>query len=528
MKRYFILNFLTLLLIVPRVNAETTKDELQQIRTIKLQGVTITEVEDVPAGNFTTRGGEKLTKLPAFLRVAFTSKPTPESNIRCEIWMPKKKWNGRFLGTGNGGGAGHINYSALQSGVKRGFATANTDMGTSPDAHEIIDYPERWADFGYRSTHEMTVVSKTIMQVYYKKSTYYSYFTGCSTGGQQALMEAQRYPMDYNGIIAGAPANNRTHLHTFFVWNLIATNHGGDIAVLSQKKMEFLSKLVMKNCVGKDGGAPGDNFLTDPSVCKFNPESLPKCSDGNVTDSCFARAQIKALIKIYAGPINPRTGERIYSPLPLGGTQLEKTLSHFYLFKWVYGKDFDYIKFDFDSDMGKVDSILGPILNANNPDLNQIKNRGGKILMYTGTADQIVPAPDAINYYERVIEAQGGLKETHDFFRFFLVPGMGHCGGGMGLNDFDQGLLLNPKQNSTNDILTAMIRWVEKGIAPDSLIATAFTCCDTINHVRFQRPIFPYPKFPNYIDGDPNSPSSFKGVVHDWGGTLAPAGKYLK
>ena len=527
MKHLFIMIILSLLSCVTAVRAQST-DNVKEIRGMNLPGVTITEIQDVPAGNFTVSDGKTIPNFPAILRVACTLKPTPESNIRIELWIPKDNWNGRFLGTGTGGGAGSINYGALVAGVLRGYATANTDMGTSPNAREAMGHPEKWADFGYRSTHEMTVVSKAILQKYFNKPARHSYFVGCSTGGQQALMEAQRYPDDYNGIIAGAPANNRTHLHAFFIWNLIATNQGSDIAILSQKKIEFLSKLLIENCKGKDGGAPGDDFLTDPRVCNFDPEILPKCSDGTETDSCFSSNEIAVLKKIYAGLTNPRTGERIYSPLPLGGTRLESTSPHFYPFNWVFGKDFGYTKFDFDRDMAKVDSILGPILNANNPNLDPMKNRGGKILMYTGTSDQLVPAPDAINYYERVIEAQGGLKQTQDFYRYFLVPGMGHCGGGPGLNDFGQNLSLNLKQDAEHDVLTAMVNWVEKGIAPDKIIATAFNCCDTVNKIRFQRPIYPYPKFPDYIGGDPNSPSSYKGIDHQRGAVLKPDKIYLK
>jgi len=528
LQKCLILVVLTMLLLVLNVSAQSTESVLQVIKAMNLKGVTITKVEKVLAGNYTQPDGKKITNLPAFIRVAFTSRPTTQSNIRCEVWMPIENWNGRFLGTGNGGGAGWISYGPLQSGLRRGFATANTDMGTSPGVDQIVDYPERWADFGYRATHEMTVISKAILQVYYKKHAKYSYFVGCSTGGQQALMEAQRFPDDYNGIIAGAPANNRTHLHASFVWDLKANNTGHDKAIISQKKMELFSSLVLKNCAGKDGGAPGDNFLTDPMVCPFDIETLRKCPDGISTDSCFSTEEITALKKIYAGATNPRTGERIYSPLPLGGTRLDSNSPHFYFFKWVFGKEFDYTKFDFDRDMEKTDSMLAPILNANNPNLKQMKKHGGKILMYTGTADQLVPAPDAINYYERVIEAQGGLKQTQDFFRFFLVPGMSHCGGGPGLNDFGQGLSVNSNPDSEHDILTALQNWVEKGNAPDKFIATTFNCCDSINKIRLQRPIYPYPLLPNYIGGNQNDPNNYRGIHHNKYEIKKPSEKYLK
>jgi feruloyl esterase len=183
----------------------------QAISRMKIDGVTITSAFPVDSGTFTPPGATSaIVNLPPFCRVAATLRPTPDSNIKIELWMPEKDWNGRFLGTGNGGGAGKISYRSLALGMRRGFATANTDMGTSPEANAVVGHPERWADFGYRSTHQMTVVSKQILQAYYNKPQSHAYFVGCSTGGGQGLMEAQRFPSDYNGIIAGAPANNRT------------------------------------------------------------------------------------------------------------------------------------------------------------------------------------------------------------------------------------------------------------------------------------------------------------------------------
>ena len=513
MKKYFIV--LVVLVGFARLNVQAADDVLNKIRGINLPGVTITAVEEVPAGNFTTPDGKKRTNLPAFIRVAFTSKPTSQSNIRIELWMPKDTWNERFLGTGTGGGAGYISYDALIGGITQGFATAYTDMGTSPGADKIIDYPERWADFGYRATHMMTVLSKAILNVYYERPAKYSYFEGCSTGGEQALMEAQRYPDDYNGIVVGAPANNRTHLHTLFVHILNVINPDHQKAVISQSKMELLSRLLVQKYGIKSGGAPGDDFLTDPRLCHFDAESLPVCTDESNNDSCFSAAEIAVLKKLYEGPVNPRTGNRIYAPLPLGGTRIVSVLPHIYMFKWVFGKDFDYAKFDFDHDMQKMDSILGPVLNANNPDLSAMKKRGGKILMFTGTTDQLVPAPDAINYYERVIKAQGGLKQTQSFFRFYLIPGMAHCGGGPGITEFGHKL-------------NTMMDWVEKGIAPDKIVVTALNCCDTINRIRFNRPIYPYPKFPDYLGGDPNLPSSYTGKNHPRGAVLKPDELYLK
>lgn len=528
MKQLLGVSFLFLLLWIPGAKGKTMDDAINEIKSINLPGVTIIDVQDVPAGNFTIPGKKTITNLPSFIRVAFISKPTQESNIHIELWLPKENWNGRFLGTGNGGGAGSIVYGALCSGLLRGFATANTDMGTSPGAFKIAGQLEKITDFGYRSTHEMTTASKAILELFYKKPAHHAYFFGCSTGGHQALMEAQRYPGDYNGIVVGAPGNNRTHLHASFVWNLQAVNPVNGGTPISQKKMAFLAKLLIGNSNGKDGGAPDDNFLTDPRRCKFDPKILPQCPDGIHTDSCFSAAEVATLKKLFDGPVNPRTGERIYTGLPLGGTYLEKPTGAMFILNWAFGDKFDYTKFDFDHDMVKLDSILAPLVNANDPNLEEIKKLGGKILMYSGTFDQLVPFQDALNYYERVIKKQQGLKNTTDFFRYFLIPGMSHCSGGPGLTDFGQQLSLNVPLDREHDLMTAMIDWVENKIPPDKIIASTFNCCDSINKFRLQRPVFPYPKLPDYRGGEAKNPESFKSKDHIRGGVQTPAQIYLK
>lgn len=497
----------------------------QKLNLLSLSGLTITDIQFVAQGTYTpVATGKELVGLPAFCRIAATLRPTDRSEIKIEIWMPQIGWNGRLLGTGNGGGGGSILYASLAGGIKKGYVTVNTDMGTSRGgANGAVDNPEVWADFGYRATHFMTVASKAILKTFYGKVQHHAYFVGCSTGGQQALMEAQRFPEDYDGIIAGAPANNRTHLHTGFLLNYKLTNMGKN-ALFSKAELEFISSKITSAYALKSGGAPGDNFLTDPRLLKVNFNLLFKCREGS-KDTCLTDEQIKALKEIYAGPVNPITGERIYASPPVGSESVSGGLvyqqearnasSLFYQFKWVFGKDFDYKKFDFDRDQSKVDSILAPMLNANNPDLKSYQKNGGKIIMYTGTADPLVPFQDALNYYERVVVQQGSLKQTQSFFRYFLIPGMGHCGGGPGLSGFK------------NDILTDLVSWVEHGTPPDKLVADAANCC-VVNGPRMQRPVFPYPKFPKYVGGDVNAVSSYIGVSHKRNGVVKPAAKYLK
>ncbi len=495
-------------------------DAVRAIEALKLPGVTVTVAEDIPAGDFTPPGGQPIKNLPAFVRVAAVSRPTPKSYIRIEIWLPKERWNERFAGTGNGGGAGSIRYGSLASGIRNGFAVANTDMGTSPHVDSLLNSPERWDDFGHRATHEMTVVAKAVIEKYYRKSPRYSYFVGCSTGGEQALMSAQRYPDDYDGILAGAPANNRTHLHSLFLWNYKAANEAD--CFFTKEQVQSITNAVLAANVGKDGGYPGDRFLTDPRMATFNPDVL---------DTCLTKKELDVLKKMYVGPVNSATGEIIYAPVPFGseagGSGLfsqQRSTVHHYPFRWVWGLDFDYRKFDFAADMNKVDAVLGHALNANDPNLETVRTSGRKILMYTGTCDPLVPFQDALNYYERVVEAQGSLKRTQTFFRYFLVPGMDHCGGGPGPNEFGDGISDLSKSAESN-IFVALVKWVEEGKAPDKIIATAF---DERGGVRMRRPIFPYPKFPHYTRGDPALPSSYQGVEHERGVVSVAAPKYLK
>jgi feruloyl esterase len=480
--------------------------------------------ERVTSGTFQTPAGKAMTNLPPFCRVTVLSAPAADSNIRIELWLPETGWNGRLLGTGNGGSAGAISYGGLGVGIGRHFATVNTDMGTSPDGDGVVEHPDRWVDFGYRATHEMTVVAKALVAAYYGGPAGHAYFVGCSTGGQQALAEAQRYPEDYNGIIAGAPANNRTHLHSEFLWNFQALHEAGEKSQLAKDHVELLHSAVLKACVGKDGGAPGDKFLTDPRACRFDPETLPRCAAADAKDAaagCFTAEQIAAVKKTYAGATNPKTGERIYEALPLGTPDLGPGGGQFYPFHWAFGMKWNPMTFDFDKDEDAFDSKLGGMLNANDPDLSAFQRRGGKLIMYSGTADAIVPFPDAMDYYERVVSFnqahlapdKDALAATQKFFSYYLVPGMAHCGGGPGVVNFGQWF-----SDKENDLLFALELWTELGKA-----VGAREGLNSGSH----RPVCAYPALPNYTGGDPAQPASFRCVDHPRGGISAPAERYL-
>lgn len=508
------------------ISGVSSSSNTEQVSCDSLTGTTVAggkviSAAAIPAGNYTPFGETTaITDLPAFCRTTVLMRPSLDSNVSVEIWMPRQDWNGRYLATGNGGGAGSIAYvTGLVEGLKRGFAVANTDLGTSPNASQQNDHPERWADFGYRANHEMTVAGKTLISAYYKAAPRSSYFSGCSTGGQQALSIAQRYPQDYNGIIAGSAANNRTHVHTAFLTNSKALTASG--TQMSQSQLDLVTSKVLAACVGKDGGAPTDNFLTDPRQCNFDPETLPKCS-GTSDNSCLTTPQLTALKTFWKGPINPRTGERIFAGNPFGtegsifGTsflsQPAAVASQLYMFNWALGDKWNYATFDSDQDMDAVDARLAPILNANDPDLTPFKNAGGKVMMYSGVADAGVPFAENLAYYERVVQAQGGdLASTQSFFRYYLIPGMGHCSsstGGNGPGDFGQAYSSIVPKNQENDIVLKMVDWVESQKAPDSFIATKYADAKGTS-VALERPICTYPKIPKYQSGDATKAVNF-------------------
>lgn len=507
-----------------------------------LNGGTVTAAQLIAAGDYTPPNpapGEPspLTGLPEFCRVTATIQTSAESDVGVEVWLPKANWNGRFLGTGNGGPAGSITYyTGLREGLLRGFAVANTDLGTARDTTTREGHPEKWVDFGYRATREMTVAGKALVNAYYNSAPRYSYFQGCSTGGQEALTNAQRYPKDYDGIVVGAPANNRTHLHMAFIWHHNAFNAPG--AHLTPAKVKMVQSKSVAACVGKDGGSPTDTFLTDPRQCKFDPDTLPRCAAGD-GDDCLTEPQLSALKKAYAGPVNPRTGERIYGGLPFGAEAMlygpvEQGASfwpayQFYPFHWVFGKTFDYTAFDFDRDVDTVDDRLASIVNANNPDISAFKANGGKLIMFTGTQDPGAPYHDAIHYYERVVQAQGGdLAGTQSHFRYYLVPGMGHCSGldgGDGGTEFGQSYSAYVPTDPKGDMLLKMVDWVEKKNAPEEIIGTRFTAS---GQVATQRPMCVYPKLPVYQGGDATKASNFVCQDAPRGNVPAPAERYLK
>jgi len=481
----------------------------EDLAALQLPHTTITKAEVVTSGKFAPPVGKLLRGLPAFCRVAATLKPSPDSDIRVEIWMPQSGWNERFEGTGNGGFAGVINYNTLAEGLRGGYAVANTDMGmaTPPGATAsiFVNRPERWTDWGYRATHEMTLVAKQIVRAYYERDAKYSYFTGCSTGGEQALMESQRYPDDYDGIVGGAAANNRTGVHVSILWNF-AADQKTPASYLHAAALFALSQAVVNACDALDGVK--DGVISDPTKCQFDPAVL-QCK-GTSQQGCLTADQVQTAKEIYAGPKNPRTGESLYPGLPRGSEfgwdGLDRipgpaTIPPYApIFQWVFGPDWDWRQFDFDHQDTLFTQKLAGMVNATSPDIDTFRARGHKLLIYHGWADWLVAPGESINYYNAVVtraKAEPAAGPAIDqSVRLFMVPGMAHCSGGPGAIHFDA--------------LGPVVDWVEHGVAPDKIIASTLPPNEINSVPNPKRPLCPYPATAQYQGtGDTNDPSNF-------------------
>ncbi len=413
----------------------TLEARLASLRALQIDTATGVSIERDTSG---TRTVVKLTLHPA-----------KGSNINVEVWLPDaEKWNARFLGLGNGGAAGKINSGSLAGASAAGYAVATTDMGTAPNADSGIGNPEVWKDFGFRATHLMTVVGKQITRAYYGRAPELSYFSGGSTGGQQALQEAQRYPEDYDGIAAAVAAHCRTPLHTYFLWNdqilkKCPFTKSQDASVIASAN-EFMAAREIPAAAGK--------FVSDPRCTAQDIEAviaLARKKDATLTDEHAA-----ALRKLFDGPRHAVTGERIFNGIPLGSS-IEASHGHLYLFNWVFGKDRKLEDINFGADIDTYTAKLAPYLNAENADLSAFAKRGGKLIMTLGTADSVVPYHASIDYYERVAAHFGGIEKVHSFFRFYVVPGLAHGGG--------------PGINQAPNLLDTVRAWRETGTAPFGL-----------------------------------------------------------
>ena len=483
---------------------------------------TVTAATMITSGTLVTQTNITLTNLPPFCRVQGVSRPTADSNIYYEVWLPTA-WNGKFLSSGEGGYAGALNYTrrgldgGLDEIVRRGYATTSTDTGhVASDTWWAVGHPERAIDYLYRSKHLVTVAAKALIAAYYGRPASYSYFNSCSNGGRQALQEAQLFPDDYDGYVVGAPWNFQSHSNAGFVWNAQALSAAG--AAIPPEKLPAINAAVLAACDGTDGLQ--DGVIADPPSCSFDPSTL--ACGGAETSACLTPPQLDALRKIYAGPTNPRTGAKIFPGFAVGGENgwtglvtntTASGLGQGYFANLVFeDPTWDYRTFDFDGDMAFADLKVGALGNAIDTDLAPVAKRKAKIIQYHGWNDQTLQPAYSPEYYASVVDEMGGLKKTQKFYRLFMVPGMTHCYFGPGATSFGGvGQQIPPVRDAAHDIQTALESWVEHGVAPERLIATKYVDdAATTREVLLTRPLCAYPLVPGYTgSGDPNDQQNF-------------------
>ena len=486
----------------------------ERLIDLDLPDTTITHAESTAAVGFTPPGGSAALDAPAFCRVAGVIAPA----VNFEVWLPESGWNGKFQGIGNGGMAGAIYYDRMATALRRGYAAAATDTGHVSDgvfdATWAFGRPDLIEDFGHRGLHLTTVNAKAITEAHYGRPPDYSYYVGCSKGGQQGLMEAQRYPEDYDGLVAGNPAHDWTSFYAgAHLWYSLATLDDPE-SYIPAGKLPLLGDAVNAACDGLDGIE--DGVLDDPRACKFDPAEL-ECAAGQDPETCFTAKQVEAVRAIWSGATNA-AGERIYPGLVPGGEgtpggwdRWVSGAEPFTSLHWLAAEGFfrnlvfddlewDFRSFDYDEDLAFALEKVGAALDAVDPDLRPLRDRGGKLLVYHGWSDADISPLSSIEYYEDVVSVVGAgrghaaaLADTREFFRLFMAPGMGHCAGGPGPDRFDA--------------LTALEQWVEEGRAPERIVASRMRD----GEVDRTRPLCPYPEVARWTgEGSTDDAANFE------------------
>ncbi|MFI6948042.1 tannase/feruloyl esterase family alpha/beta hydrolase [Streptomyces sp. NPDC050422] len=428
--------------------------------------------------------------------------------IHFELRLPESGWQSNYLQVGCGGLCGNVNTgsAAASSGcvplTTGAFAVASSDEGHSQGGGLFSTDPTLRADFGYKSDHQLAQAAKAIIKKYYGQAAAHSYFDGCSQGGHQALTEAQRYPDDFDGIIAGAPANNFTALNTFsHAWTAQSVFLGGGPATLTTADLAPLHEAVLRGCAATDG------IIADPLGCTWDPATLT-CRAGQTStpaDFCLNTDQVATLHRIYSGPTD-KHGKLLYPGYQLRGSELNWAGVIVPAQATGTSGDVNFVKETlryqvFDSPQPTLTyrdiefteayykKIVRPnegMYDATDPDLEAFKASGGKLILWHGLGDQHIPAVGTMAYYKAVQKTMGGTAATASFARLFLLPGVAHCGGGQGPSDFDA--------------LTAVVDWVTKGEAPGSLMTTS---TDSVGKATATRPVYPFPYVAENTTGGP-------------------------
>jgi Tannase and feruloyl esterase len=490
---------LFLLLALPlgsaHATAHATADRCDGLAQLKTPHVAVALAQEVTSGHFSAAGSHwELTALPPFCRVVVRITPTRDSRIGAEIWLPLIHWNSKLLAVGSGGWGGAISYQELAAGLRRGYAAGATDDGhQGAGGSFVVGHPQKLIDFAYRSEREMTLEAKRLVKALYGQFPAHSYWSGCSGGGREGLLQAARYPEEFDGVIAGDPANVRRN-----AWALsIAVQTFKDPAArIPAEKYPMIHRAVLAACDASDGLK--DGLIEEPERCHVDFKALEcRGADG---PSCLTSRQVQSAQAIIS-PLKSSTGEILFPRLE-PGTELrwgrlaggpEPAALFLDEFRYVvYGKpDWDWRQFQVDRDSARAHAIDSRV-DELDPNLTVFAGRGGKLLIYHGWADQQVAPGSSVEFYEAALERSVVKPSRSEWIRLFMVPGMGHCQGGEGPDTFDA--------------LGALEQWVEKGRTPQRIIASQLGHGQVVR----TRPLCPYPQVARYDGrGSPNAAASF-------------------
>jgi feruloyl esterase len=482
----------------PPASVAVTEQQCAALASQKITNVTITQAVAVTTGSFVPPDATVAVNAPSFCRVSAVSKPTTDSVIKFEVWMPLAGWNGKLDQGGNGGyGRGFTApNSFMVPALRRGYAVSGTDMGhpltVGYDASWAYGHPDKLIDWASRANHETAVASKALIAALYGQGPKQSYFTGCSDGGHEALMEAQRFPDDFQGIAGGALANNWTGQSVAGIWQTRAMVGSG----LTAAKLPMIQAAAIAACDANDGVT--DGLIEHPQTCHFDPATIA-CPAGTDSATCLTAPQVDAVKAIYAGPVNPTTGLSIYPgefpgsealwSFPIAVNAMGGIGTDYFRYMVYSDPAWDFNTLDYSHYLTAA-GTASAVVDSTNANLDGFRGQGGKFIMYHGLADQAIYPQNSANYLDSVgARLAGGAGEAKEFIRLFYVPGMPHCGGGIGVDTFDA--------------LTALENWVEKGTAPDMILGAHTGATNGANMMTaatgaFTRPLCAYPQVAKY------------------------------
>lgn len=516
----------------PLALAATPCDSLA---TATLPQVTIHSAQSIPAGSYQPPGSPvAFADLPAFCRVVATVSPVAGSAIGIEVWLPAATWNGRYQQVGNHGWGGVIYWSEMAPQLRRGFATGATDNGhvnpTKDPFHTdwAVGHPVQIEDMAWRAVHELAENAKRMIALFYDERLKAAYFNGCSDGGREGLREAHDFPADFDGIIAGGAAAYWTHAATQQLVMTLALRDGGIQGASGAAVLSLAQKAATDACDAADGVA--DGLIANPTQCLWNPHTLV-CKPGADPAACLTAAQADALQAI-TGPVRDAHGAWVFSGMPVG--------SGFELNRWRYADGlapfgvsnyrialgdagWDGSRFDLATDLPKLDRVLG-VMNMTDTDLRPFAARGGKLIQYHGWNDGAFTPGWTTAYYDAVARdmGHGNPAGVKDFYRLFMMPGVGHCAplADVGPNNIGSENQVPVSRDPEHDIVSALQAWVEQGKAPDKLIATRFNANNAAQGIQMQRPVFPYPAVPVWTgSGSTDDESSFRSSTAEAAGS---------